>query len=344
MLGLLGLMLAARPAVAQEDIDAIKTTTGTTQFRGTISAISATEVTIQARAIGVKTIPANEIEWLTLAKSPDEVRLAQADFNRANYDAADRRLKKIEKDKLDEPLVKAQFEYLQALTAARLAQGGQGELLDAAKLLLGYIKGYPTSYGYYPANELLGDLLVAMGKYPQAEVYYKELAKAPWPEYKMRAAIASGRTQLAQNNFSEAYKTFEGALTLAGSGARGTEGQVIAATLGKAQALALGGKVPDGLKLAEEVQGKASTEDSDLQARVYNTLGFCYERANRDKDALLAYLHVDLLYPTLPDAHAEALANLINLWTKLGRPDRANQARTTLQTKYPGSRWNPKKG
>ena len=340
-----GLLFAAtQPATAQDDAsDSIKLTTSATQIRGKITAVTATDITIQARVVGVKTVPANEIEFVYFAEAPDDMKSARGELNRASYDSADRKLKKVDREKIENENVKAEFDYMQGLVASRLAQGGQGTLLDAAKLLLAYVKAHPTNYNYYPANELLGDLLVALGKYPQAEPYYTELAKAPWPEYKMRASVAAGRAQLAQNKFSEAYKMFDAAISLAQTGAKGTEGQVLSATLGKAECLALGGKVPDGLKIAEEVLGKANSDDSDLNARVYNTLGFCYSKANRDKDALLAYLHVDLLYATLPDAHAEALANLATLWDKLGRPDRASQARTALQTKYPNSRWNAKK-
>ena len=46
----------------------------------------------------------------------------------------------------------------------------------------------------------------------------------------------------------------------------------------------------------------------------------------------MAYLHVDVIerYAKCADAHAEALANLVDLWTELRHPDRANKARRTL--------------
>ena len=80
-------------------------------------------------------------------------------------------------------------------------------------------------------------------------------------------------------------------------------------------------------------------EQKELQARAYNALGDSYQRAGRTKDALLAFLHVDVLYSTVPDAHAEALSHLATLWDAVGQADAARQARQTLNEQYRDSRW-----
>lgn len=80
-------------------------------------------------------------------------------------------------------------------------------------------------------------------------------------------------------------------------------------------------------------------EQKELQARAYNNLGNSYEQAGRTKDALLAYLHVDVLYSTVPDAHAEALSHLATLWDSVGQSNRAREAKQMLTDKYGGSRW-----
>ena len=61
-------------------------------------------------------------------------------------------------------------------------------------------------------------------------------------------------------------------------------------------------------------------------ARAYNVLGTAQRQAGRTKEALLAFLHVDILYSSVPHAHAEALANLADLWQQLHRSDRAQRA------------------
>jgi hypothetical protein len=53
----------------------------------------------------------------------------------------------------------------------------------------------------------------------------------------------------------------------------------------------------------------------------------------------MAFLHVDVLYSTVPEAHAEALAHLVPLWQAIGQADRARESRELLQQKYAKSKW-----
>ena len=94
------------------------------------------------------------------------------------------------------------------------------------------------------------------------------------------------------------------------------------------------------IKLVEQVIADAAPEEAELHARAYNALGACYQKKpDAAKDALLAYLHVDVLYNTLPEEHAEALFHLANLWDKVGNAEEARRARANLTERYPGSVW-----
>jgi hypothetical protein len=42
------------------------------------------------------------------------------------------------------------------------------------------------------------------------------------------------------------------------------------------------------------------------------------------------------MFSSQPDAHAEALLRLIELWPQVGQPARAAEARGELQQRYPG--------
>ena len=46
----------------------------------------------------------------------------------------------------------------------------------------------------------------------------------------------------------------------------------------------------------------------------------------------------------MPDAHAEALANLADLWEQVHKTERANRARKTLEEEYKDSPWAKKGG
>ena len=66
-----------------------------------------------------------------------------------------------------------------------MALGGQGVKPQAAgEDLLGFLKANPNSFHYYEANELIGDLLMSVGKFKPALAFYKKLADSSSPDSK----------------------------------------------------------------------------------------------------------------------------------------------------------------
>lgn len=185
---------------------------------------------------------------------------------------------------------------------------------------------------------MLGDLLVALGNFPVAESYYAKLADAPWPEYKMRAAVLTGRAMVAQKKFELALARFDQVLASTTTGKDADELK-LAAALGKASALGGAGKTDEAVKQVNAVIAKANPDDEELYARAYNILGQCYQADGQIKPAIVAYLHVDLLFPKPPEQHAEALANLAKLFAADNQPDKAARVRNTLKGNYPQSVW-----
>jgi len=181
---------------------------------------------------------------------------------------------------------------------------------------------------------------VAAGKFGDATRYYQAMGEAPFPEYKMRAGVSTGRALVKQQQYDQALAEFEKVLALAGqaSGPAG-ESQAMAATLGKAECLSRTGQGEQGADLVEEVIAKLPPESAELHARAYVTLGNCYAQSKSTKQALLAFLHVDVLYFGNPEAHAEALWNLTVLWNEVGKPQRALEASQLLKERYAGSEW-----
>jgi tetratricopeptide (TPR) repeat protein len=179
---------------------------------------------------------------------------------------------------------------------------------------------------------------MADGRFEPAQRQYAELGKAPWPDYKMRAAVAVGRTLQAQGKHAEAIAQFDSALAISDNGGD-AENQRLSATLAKAVSQAETGAIEQAVASIEDIIQKAEPDQKELHARAYNALGSCYEKAGKTKDALLAFLHVDVLYNTVPEAHAEALAHLVPLWEAVGQRERARESRALLQERYAGSAW-----
>jgi len=224
-----------------------------------------------------------------------------------------------------------------------LALAGGGDVAEAGKAITGFLKDHPKNYHALVAQELQGDLLVAFGKYDDALKSYGEVAKAPFPEYQMRAAVATGRALAAQKKFPEALAKFEAADQLAATAGPQGAKQKLAATLGRANCMAETGQADQAIALVEEVISQADAEEADLLGPAYVTLGNCYrKKPDGVKQALLSYLKVDVLYSVNGTAHAEALANLMELWAEVGKPERALEASEVLKSKYANSVWAKK--
>ena len=150
------------------------------------------------------------------------------------------------------PDVAADIEFYKAFCAARLALGGSGAIVDAGREMAAFAKKYPDSYHYLEACQIVADLLVADGRFDKAESYYGELAKAPWEDTKMRAAIGTGRALLAQGKAAEALKVFDDVLGHELEGPRG-EVQRLTAKLGKARCLAATKKTDEAIQIAQRL-------------------------------------------------------------------------------------------
>lgn len=316
--------LAAAPGARA---DTIITADGRTT--GQVTKITATEVTVEQAGI-TKAVPVNQIESIYFEDEPFALRNARTGCDAGRYAEVLEALERLNVDEIQRPEIKQDIAFYKALATGRAALGGSGKVLDAARLVKAFLDAHPNSFHYFEACELMGELAVAAGSHSGAVEYFGRLAKAPWPDYKMRAGVAIGRAYLNQGKPQEAQKTFQGVLELEGDD-EAAQRQRTAARLGLARCLAETSKPDEAIKLASEILDKSDAEQADLNAQAYNVLGIAHRKAGRPKDALWAFLHVDILYPSETEAHVEALKNLIPLWKELQKPERAAEAERILK-------------
>jgi TolA-binding protein len=291
-----------------------------------------------------KEIPLPEIRSIIFRGEPSELTQARLNATNAAYENALTALDGINMSTVRGDYVQQDIEFYKAFSAAKLALVGERPVREAGIALQSFTNKYPQNFHFLEANELLGDLLVHMGNYPAAQEKYTVLAsQSPWPSYKMRSGVLVGQTLLAQKKYPEALRQFEGVISLNDQSPEGKQ-QLLAAQLGLGVATAATGKLEDGIQKIEAVIRDADPENARLLAQAYNALGASYAQAGRPKDALYAYLHVDLLYGRIAEAHAEALYHLIPLWEAVGQDGEARKARQALEEKYPGSRWAKQAG
>jgi tetratricopeptide (TPR) repeat protein len=323
-------------------LDSIKTKSG--GISGKIVSAGPLKVEIeQLSGAEHKEIPVNQIDAIFYSEEPAALKNAKSNILSGHYEEALNPLSQLKTDVITRKELREDVDFYTALSSAQLAIGGTGKIADAGRLMIAFTKNYPDSDHYFQASEIVGDLLVANRSFAQAEEYYAKLAKAPWPDYRMRAGAAMGRALLAQGKNPEALEAFEKVLATEGDDAL-SQAQRRAAKLGKAAVLVAMKKNDEAVKLIESFLDQADPEDAGNMARAYNILGNALRQQGKSKEAVLAFLHVDLLYSSLPDAHAEALYNLAELWDELHKTDRAARARQVLEQQYKNSPWAQKNG
>jgi tetratricopeptide (TPR) repeat protein len=324
------------PATAQRLSDRVRLIRGSES--GEVADMTPLEVTLNKGLPGNRSVAVNEIKSVVFDGEPTELSQARVSTTNGNYQKALDLLEKVNVAEVQRDYIKQDIDFYKAFCAGKLALTGNGEIADAGRHLNSFVRSYPKSFHYLAATELMGDLLMADGRFEPAQKQFAELAKAPWPDYKMRATVAVGRTLQAQGKHTEAIDQFDSALTIPGDSAD-AENQKLAATLAKSVSQAETGQVEQAVRSIEDIIQRTDPEQKVLHARAYNALGNCYEKAGKTKDALLAFLHVDVLYNTVPEAHAEALSHMVPLWEAIGQQERARESRTLLQERYAGSAW-----
>ncbi len=305
---------------------------------GEVVATTAAQIAIETRGQN-QTIDVNEIRLITFGDEPQELRQGRAGAIGGRFESALDNLKRVNPANIERELVKRDLQFYLALCEGRLALSAGGDKAKAAELMFGFVRAAPTNFHFFEAAELLGDLAAGQGDYESAVKYYGAIAaKAPWPEYKMAASLSEARALVAQGKFAEAQQKFESVIGQP-SDAPETKRQRLLAEVGKARCLAETGAPDQGIKLLEKIIGENEPTDTELFGRAYNAQGDCFLKAGKQKDALMAYLHVDVLFYSDPEIHAESLYHLSKLWAAIKKPDRAAAARNLLDQRYAGSVW-----
>jgi tetratricopeptide (TPR) repeat protein len=316
------------------------------EVTGTVSAVSPDAVELaDPQTGGSRSIAIQDIRAILFGGEPDALRAARTLLERKDGAGALEELAKL--DRLD-PLesedasefVGPEIDYVRAAAMARHSLADGDQAAAAEQHLRGFLLRHAGSHRFYAAQESLGELLGRIGRHAEADAAYAQLDAGP-PAFRVRSATARARLLHDQGRHAEAIERYDAAMAIEldprdEAGAR----QKREAVVGRARCLARTGRADAAVDQLREVIRNTDPDDVAMMARAYNALGDAHRgRPDGDQDAMIAYLTVDLVYATDAESHAEALANLVNLWQKAGNPERAREARQQLEAAYPGSRW-----
>ncbi len=320
-------------------LDRVKTTDGRST-RGTVVRMSSTEVVVRDKADQDETISVNRIDTIVFASEPRLLTQTRTRMGNQRFEDALTVLGKMNEKAMSRNFIKQDVQFYRALCQARLALFGRGKLSVAGKAMHRFAgdAGNRDSYHYFEATRVLGELLAASGQHAKAIDYFGRLIEAPWPEYQMRGRVLSARALMAQRKYEEAVRQLDQVLAATEEGDE-AERRRMTARLDKAVCLAEMEKADEGIQLINEVLPQIGLDERELRARAFRARGLCYLKKDQKKDALLDFLHVDLLYNSVPEIHAEVLFRLSKLWPAVGKGSRAREAAKQLKERYPNSRW-----
>jgi tetratricopeptide (TPR) repeat protein len=325
-------------AVAEEDQVYVKRGAS---VRGKIGEVSPVQVTVNVgtQKQGVST---NDIRVINFGDEPPALRQGRARAVAGKYDLAMEDLKKVDVASISRPVVKLDLQFYLALCQGRQALNSGAGKTQATEAMLAFVRTAASSNHFFEAADLLGDLAVSQGDYENAVKYYGGISsKAPWPVGRMLAQLAEADARVKQRLFAEAQKRYESILTQKADTPE-VERLKRLAEVGRGRCLAETATVDEGIAVLEQLIAKNDASDTELFGRAYNALGDCLQLLNKPKDALMAYLHVDILFYGDSDTHAEALYHLSKLWQVAKNQDRAAVAGNLLKQRYAGSVWAEK--
>ena len=312
--------------------------------KGTITQINKKGVTIKPRIGPALTIPANEIERVRWDGEPPRLNLARSAEAAGRFKEALQGYAEAAADsKSEKENIKIDIEYSIARTTGRFALIDSSRIDEATQKLEAQLRSQPDHFHFYNTTFVLGQVYMVKKDYIKAKMSFDVLTRSPWTDYQMAANSANAKLLLLQDDVSGALQAFQSVIVQDAS-APAEKSRRFEAMLGKANCLTRQKKFPEALETLSEVVQQASPEDTRVQAESYVRQGDCLRAQGRVKEAILAYLHIPVLFSNENDLHAESLHHLVTLWDEVGKPERGADARQELQTRFPNTEWAKKLG
>jgi tetratricopeptide (TPR) repeat protein len=305
------------------------------RVRGTIQTESPSELVVRLGANSIN-VPIDQVVSVRYDGQPASMALAEANESGGQLAKAAELYRKAAGEATAKPLIEQTARYKAAEVTADLAMADPSKAAEAITMLEAFVRTYPESRHTAAALDTLARLQLQKGDFSSVDRTIGALSKLPAGAD--RAAVLRAKTLARKGDHAAAIAELDGLIKGAPAGSvRQRE-----ARLAKAESLAGLKKFTEAETDVRDVIKTLPAEDVPAQSTAYNTLGDCLRAAGRPKDALIAYLHTDVLYAKDKEQHPRALARIAQLWRELKRDDRADEVMQRLRQDYPQSPWlNP---
>lgn len=287
------------------------------------------------RGSNTQAILAGDISKIMFEGDPSELTTAREFVIDGQFEQASEELKKMDFGSIKRPEVQADAAYYIALARGKLALAGRGPRDAAASAVNQFLRKYSSSYHFFDATELLGDLALAMGKSEDAAKYYGYLGQSRSADLKVRSVYLAAIAKARQGQHDAAIADLEKVIGASASTPTMARLQTLAKAA-KAEAMAAKGEGQAAVKVTDDLIAELNPTDVDINGKIYNARGAGFTAAGDTMGAITAYLHTHLMFSSDPPTHAEAIKQLVGLWESSGRTDRAAEMRSLLKQLYPG--------
>jgi tetratricopeptide (TPR) repeat protein len=279
------------------------------------------------------TIPIEQIASIEYEGEPASLQLARSRESNDLPAQALELYKKAEGEVAGRPFILQAIRFHEAEVMAEQSLLEPKYAAEAIAAYRKFVEAYPKSRHLGPAHEALARLELSAGNFEAAQRELNELAKLPGSSD--RAAVLKSTILSKQGKYEESITELDRLITRFPKNSPERR----QAQLAKAQSLAGLKRFDQAETIVRELIKANPPEDSAVQAPAYNTLGDCMREANRPKDALIAYLHTDLLYDKNKEEHARALFQISRTFRQLKQDSRAQEIWQRLKQEYPRSPW-----
>lgn len=309
-------------------------------FRGEFTEMTTASVSIKLSNGKVEVVPVSNIRAVRFDQEPSLLVQAQSNERSGALDAALEKYKQV-KSELGgaDRRIATEVDFLIARTMVKQALADPALQPAAKETISEFRTSAPTNFRYFEACLLEASMAAATGDAATAQSLLQEVQSSPVKGFQLQAGVQLGRLLLQNGNVAEAQAAFDQVIQQS-TGDPSSVSALFDGMLGKALCLQQQGDLAAAIAGFDEVISKASESDTRVLAEAWNRKGDCLRQQNEAKAALMAYLHVDVLYSSEPAEHAQALFRLSQLWGPAGHPDRAEDAAARLTEKYPNSSWN----
>lgn len=309
---------------------------------GKVQNVTRKSITVKSKLGQPKIIPSSDVEKIIWDGEPVSIKQARIYESNGAFDKAIEKYKNAaSSNKSSNPLLKTDIQFFIARIIAKQAMGDVTKQKSAIVKLEAFRKSNPTSFRFYESLTLLGELYLSNKQYDKARPVFLQIGNSPLPVHQMQAKSAEAKILLAEGKTTGALAIYNTILRMPAQKPLQKK-QHFAALLGKANCLQKSKKYTEAIKVFEEVIAKAAEDDLALKAEAWLREGDTLRLSGRTKEAVLSYLHVDLLCPLQHAMRAEALYQLSQLFETLGDSTNALRSSGKLTGDYPQSVWAKK--